>query len=40
MEIKKIYTNLTINKKIQKIKKSDDSKTPDVTLIIGNDFVF
>lgn len=39
-EVKKIYENVAISDKIQKFESSGTKKTADVTLIIGNDFVF
>ncbi len=37
-EIQKLYENVSITEGVQKLEKSD--KTSDVTLVIGNDFVF
>lgn len=39
-EIKKVYENIEINEEIQRLEKDENKKSADVTLIIGNDFVF
>lgn len=39
-EVQKVYENVDISADVQEYEKKDGEKSPDVTLIVGNDFVF
>ena len=39
-EIKNIYQHIEIEEEVQKYEGKEGEKTPDVTLIIGNDFSY